>query len=260
MFVGINYHLGEQLLLFAVAFFANMLSSLAGGGAGLLQLPALLFLGLPFALAIATHKIASVALGIGASIRHASSNAISPTFAIFMLVTGLPGVFLGTRAVLFIPEDFARVVLGLLTSGLGIYSFFKKSMGQEHLPKHRSFFGLIVGGLVLFFIGFLNGAFASGTGLFVTVWLIIWFGLDYRRAIASTMLLVGLFWNAVGAASLAMITPVQWTWLPALLAGSLAGGYFGAHLAVTKGNPLVKRTFEMITLLVGISLVASALD
>ena len=56
----------EQLLLFVVSTVANTFSAYAGGGAGLLQLPALIFLGLPFAIALATHKIASVALGIGA--------------------------------------------------------------------------------------------------------------------------------------------------------------------------------------------------
>ena len=59
-----------MLILFIISLIANLLSALAGGGAGLLQLPALLMLGLPFPTALATHKIASVALGAGASIRH----------------------------------------------------------------------------------------------------------------------------------------------------------------------------------------------
>ncbi len=46
----------EQALLFAIALIANTFSSLAGGGAGLIQLPALLLLGLPFSIALATHK------------------------------------------------------------------------------------------------------------------------------------------------------------------------------------------------------------
>ncbi len=251
--------LGEQLLLFLVALTANLLSSLAGGGAGLLQLPALLFLGLPFALAITTHKIASVALGIGASIRHARGQNLSWGFGLFILAAGLPGVILGAHAVLHIPEDVAHIVLGLVTCGLGIYSCCKATLGQEAKIKHRTLLGYLVGGAVLFAIGFLNGSFASGTGLFVTLWLVIWFGMDYQRAIANTMLLVGLFWNATGAFTLALLTPVQWEWLPALLLGSLVGGFIGAHLAITRGNPFIKRVFEIITLSVGASLVISSL-
>ena len=36
--------------------------------------------------------------------------------------------------------------------------------------------------------------------------------------------------------------------------GSLLGGYLGAHLSLAKGNKLVKRCFEMVTILVGLSL------
>jgi uncharacterized membrane protein YfcA len=57
-------------MLFLVSLAANLFSAFSGGGAGLIQLPVLIFLGLPFAVALATHKVASVALGIGATLRH----------------------------------------------------------------------------------------------------------------------------------------------------------------------------------------------
>ncbi|MCB1819707.1 MAG: sulfite exporter TauE/SafE family protein, partial [Gammaproteobacteria bacterium] len=59
----------EQFILFLISLVANLFSAFAGGGAGLLQLPVLIFLGLPFGVALATHKIASVALGVGATLR-----------------------------------------------------------------------------------------------------------------------------------------------------------------------------------------------
>ena len=82
-----------------------------------------------------------------------------------------------------------------------------------------------------------------------------WFGLDYQRAVAHTLVLVGLFWNGSGAITLAILGEPQWSWLPALLLGSLLGGYAGAHLAITRGNRWIKRAFEVITLLVGAKLI-----
>ncbi|GGO88834.1 UPF0721 transmembrane protein [Marinobacterium nitratireducens] len=249
----------EQAGLFVISLLANGLSALAGGGAGLLQLPVLLFLGLSFATALATHKIASVALGIGATLRHLREGHLDLRFCAFILACGLPGVVLGAWTVLRLPEAWTLLALGLLTCGLGLYSLMKKQLGLDYLPRHRDPFGYAVGGLVLCLIGVLNGSLTSGTGLFVTLWLVRWFGLDYQRAVSYVLVLVGLFWNGVGAVTIALQQPPQWPWLPALLAGALIGAYLGAHLSIARGNRLVKRAFETLTILVGIKLTGDGL-
>lgn len=245
----------QQLFLFVVSLIANAFSAFAGGGAGLLQLPVLIFLGLPFAVALATHKVATVALGVGATVRHMRSSTLERYFVLFILAWGLPGVVLGASIILRVPDRAAQVALGVLTIGLGIYSLLKGELGQTHQPRNRSGAGLWWGGLALFFIGVLNGSLTSGTGLFVTLWLVRWFGLDYQRAVAYTLILVGVFWNGSGAVTLGLLGNIRWDWLPALLMGSLLGGYIGAHLAIVKGNRWIKRVFEVVTLLVGTKLI-----
>lgn len=251
-------HLIDQLALFIISLLANLFSAFAGGGAGLIQLPALIFLGLPFAVALATHKIASVALGAGATLRHLREGTLSTRYVILMLAGGLPGVIVGANLILSIPDRIAQFGLGILTISLGLYSLFQPALGQTIEPRNQQWGGLVLGSLVLFVIGVLNGSLTSGTGLFVTLWLVRWFGLDYRQAVAYTLVLVGLLWNGAGAATLAMLGEVRWDWLPALLAGSLLGGFLGAHLALAKGNRWIKRGYEAVTLLVGVSLTLEA--
>ncbi len=245
----------EQFILFLISLVANMFSAFAGGGAGLLQLPVLIFLGLPFGVALATHKIASVALGVGATIRHLREGGLRRRFVLFVLATGVPGVLLGASLILQVPGRYAEIALGALTLGLGVYSVAKGEMGLSEQPRNREGRGLWLGGLGLFGIGILNGSLTSGTGLFVTLWLVRWFGAEYRQAVAYTLVLVGVFWNGTGAVALGILGEVQWIWLPALLAGSLLGGFAGAHLAILKGNRWIKRAFEAVTLLVGIKLI-----
>ena len=245
----------DQLVLFAVSLVANLFSAFSGGGAGLIQLPVLIFLGLPFAIALATHKVASVALGIGATIRHLREGGLERRLVVTILVWGLPGVVLGANVILGVPERMAEVALGCLTAGLGLYSWLNPGLGQTLRPVHRDRHGSLLGGLVLFGIGALNGSLTSGTGLFVTLWLVRWFGLDYRRAIAYTLILVGVFWNSTGALTLGLLGEIRWSWLPALLLGSLLGGYLGAHLAIKSGNRWIKKAFEVVTLLVGLKLI-----
>lgn len=247
--------LPEHFILFVISVLANTFSALSGGGAGLIQFPVLIFLGLTFSVALATHKVASVALGVGAALRYISTSRLEKQFVILLLVAGLPGVVLGGSLILHVPDRCAEIALGILTGSLGIYSFFKPALGQLYRPVHRDKRGYLRGGLMLFLLGILNGSLTSGTGLFVTLWLVLWFGMDYQRAVAYTLILVGLFWNGAGAITLGILGDIRWDWLPALLLGSLIGGYLGSHLALRWGNQWIKRCFEIVTLAIAVKLI-----
>ena len=94
----------EQILIFTISLLANIFSALSGGGAGLIQLPVLIFLGLPFGIALATHKVATIALGIGATARHLRDSHLERQFALFMVLAGVPGVILGASFILLVPD------------------------------------------------------------------------------------------------------------------------------------------------------------
>ena len=185
----------DQLILFVASLAANFFSALSGGGAGLIQFPMLIFLGLPFGVALATHKVASVALGLGATLRHLKTSHLERRFSLIILGAGLPGVVLGAVTILQIPERVATLALGVLTLGLGLYSVFSPRLGMEHAPRNRQGAGLAGGMLGLFVVGFLNG--------------------------------------------------------------SIIGGYLGSHLAIMKGNLWIKRSFEIVTVLIGLKLIFS---
>ena len=244
----------EHLVLFLIAVVANWFSALAGGGAGLIQLPILIFMGLPFSLALATHKIATVALGLGATMRHLREGHLDKLILLVIFLAGAPGVVLGALFILDVNGRHAEIALGILTLMLSLYSWFRPELGLSTSEKHRDVIGLAIGALGLFIIGFANGALSAGSGLFVTLWLVYWFGLEYKLAVAQTLVAVGLGWNGTGAVTMGAVAEVKWDWIPALIAGSLVGGYLGAHTSIQSGNLLIKRLYEVITLLVGLKL------
>lgn len=242
--------------LFVGSLIANTLASLSGGGAGLLQFPLLIFLGLPFSIALATHKIASVALGIGAAYTHIKHKSFSYKVALYLVIVGSLGVIIGANIVLLIPEQIAETALGLMILALGIYSRFKPQLGQQELHRNRHYLGWALGGIGLMVFGVINGSLTAGSGLLVTIFLVRWFGYSYKQAVALTMLCVGLFWNGIGG--IAMIhagAPVYWPWLPALLLGSFIGGGLGAYLTTRVNNRVIKLCFELLTFAVGIKLI-----
>lgn len=248
----------DQIILFFISTIANIFSAFAGGGAGLIQLPVLIFLGLPFSVALATHKIATVALGLGATIRNVKEGHTSWALNGFMLASGIPGVILGAWFIVGVDDRLAEIGLGLLTLGLGLYSIFKPQLGLDDRAKHRDAWGWMIGGFGLFSIGFANGALSAGTGLFATMWLVKWFGLNYKLAVGHTLISVGLFWNASGAVTMGLMETPQWDWLVALILGSLVGGYVGAHMAIRMGSQWIKRAYEVVTIVVGVKLIWGA--
>jgi uncharacterized membrane protein YfcA len=174
--------------------------------------------------------------------------------SLIILGSGIPGVILGASVILKAPEKEALMTLGLLTISLGVYSIFKPKLGIEYTPKNWHGRGLTHGIIGLFVVGFLNGSITSGSGLFLTIWLIRHFGMDYKRAIAYTLVLCGFAWNGTGAVVLGLAGDIAWDWLPALIAGSIIGSYIGSHLAIRQGNQLVKRAFEATTIVIGLKL------
>lgn len=245
------------LAVFFVALIANAISAFSGGGAGLLQLPALLMMGYPFFIALSSHKVATVALGLGAAMRY-QRQSILEWRMILLIIVGAPGVVLGAVAIINVDERISIFSLGVLTLGLGVYSVLKPSLGLTQEAQHRDLKGVIIGGSILLLIAIINGALSSGTGLFVTLWLVRWFGMDYRTAVIHTMLSVGIAWNGIGAISLVSLVSFDAQIVVPLVLGAFLGGVVGAQLAIRKGSSWVKKGFECITIISGIGLIVKA--
>ena len=252
--VSVDNSLHTSISIFLISFFSNTFSAISGGGAGLIQFPALILFGVPYYQALTTHKFATVALGLGGSLRNYKSLRNDISIAWQILIFGLPGVFFGASIVVYVSEQYLYLFLGIISILLAFYSFLKSDLG---LSSHNNKLNLVckIRFLIfIFLIGILNGSISSGSGLLVTILLIKTFGIDFLRAISLTFLTVGIFWNFSGAIFLSKIGLIPSNILIILIIGSFTGGYFGAHLSKLKGNILIKKTFTIVCLLVGISL------
>ena len=254
LFDSVHNSLVKSISIFLISFFSNTFSAISGGGAGLIQLPVLILFGVPYYQALASHKLATVALGIGGSLRNYKSLRNDIFVAWQILIFGLPGVICGAYIVEYISERYLYLFLGLISILLAFYSFFKSDLGLSSSNTNLNLFKKIRFLIFIFIIGILNGSISSGTGLLVTILLIKTFGMDFLRAISLTFFTVGVFWNFTGAIYLSKIGSVPSNLLIILIVGSFTGGYFGAHLSKIKGNIIIKKTFTTVCLLVGISL------
>ena len=250
----------KNIYIFAISFFSNTFSAISGGGAGLIQLPALILFGVPYYQALSTHKVATVALGLGSSIRNYRVLINDVETILQILIFGVPGVVCGTSIVKYISDEYLLFVLGLFSILLALDSFSKSDFGLISKEKKLNFFSKLRLAVLIFIIGILNGSISSGTGLLVTILLIKNKGMDFLRAVSITFFTVGIFWNAVGAISLSKIGILPFNLLIILILGSFIGGLVGAHLSNLKGNKLIKNAFTFVCLTAGISLLIKSIN
>ena len=254
-YVNQNITIIGHFIIFIISYLSNVFSSIAGGGAGLIQLPALILFGIPYYKALATHKIATVALGIGGSIRNYRNLKDNYLIIFQLLISGIPGVILGSYIVSLISDEYLYLILAIFTIILGIYSFIKPNLGLISIQKEIGPFTYLKFNSISFFIGILNGSISSGTGLLVTILLIKAYGLDFLSAISITFLTVGIFWNATGAIALSKLGSLPLNILSILILGSFLGGFSGAHLSNLKGNKFIKKLFTSLCFLIGLTLI-----
>ena len=248
-----------HLILLIVAFAANFLAALSGGGAGFIQFPILIFLGLPFALALGTHKVAVVFLGLGTKKKKRHDlNKFDWRMSMLMIFIGCPAVILGTVSIIEVNDSIAKVVLGLLTIGIGIYNIFKKDFGLIETSQPSTPVQWLVSCTALFSIGFFSGSFSSGAGLFATVCLIKFFGFNIRTAIEQSLIWVGGLWNFVGALTMGTFGQINWSSEPALITGAFLGGYIGTYYGNKMKLKWIKLLFIAVSILSGFMLLISA--
>ncbi|MBQ9273348.1 MAG: TSUP family transporter [Succinivibrio sp.] len=128
-FVGI---ITEQLLLLFFSGLASLLASVSGGGGGLILLPVLVLLGLPYMVALGTHKSGMLLISLGNLVRRRGTGSLNREISLVLLLLGVPGVVAGTYLVSLVPEQVARMILGALSVGMAIYSYCSKKLTAEH--------------------------------------------------------------------------------------------------------------------------------
>lgn len=231
------------LLTFAASFAACFFSSLSGGGAGLILLPVLLFTGLPFINALASHKLAVGFIGIGSTIRYVRGNLIDWRVFWWTALVGLPFVVLGTRFAAAVPGDVMKPLIGGVILAMVLISVAKKAAPALFDPRHLSPRRLLVGSLLMVPAAFYSGWISAGSGVFTTfiyLWLLRY---DQLHATAMTLSANGIFWNGVGALAHVFMGHVIWPLAPGLILGALLGSYLGASLAIRKGNRFLRIMF-----------------
>jgi uncharacterized protein len=237
----------EIALLTAVALVAGTVDAIAGGG-GLLTVPALLAAGLPPHLALGTNKGQSVFGSFAALARFTHAGLVDRPRARVTFPAGLAGAFLGAALVLVVPPATLRPIILVLLAAAALFIGLRPApVPAADAAPIRARARPAVAGLVALAIGAYDGFFGPGTGTFLIVAFVGLLGDGMARASASAKV-VNFASNLAAVVLFASRGIVVWKIAVPMAAAQLAGGWFGAHLAVRRGDALVRKVVVAVAL------------
>ena len=229
-----------------VALVAGTVDAIAGGG-GLLTVPALLAAGLPPHLALATNKGQSVFGSFAALVRFARAGLVDGRRARLTFPLGLAGSLAGAALVLATPPAALRgIVVGLLAFAaafVGLRRGAPARLEDAPPPPHAP----LVAGAIAVAIGAYDGFFGPGTGTFLIVAFVALLGDGLAHASAGAKV-VNFASNLAAVVLFAARGVVLWRIALPMAIAQLAGGWLGAHLAVRRGDALVRRVVVAVAL------------
>jgi uncharacterized protein len=227
-------------LLGIVAFVAATIDALVGGG-GLINVPALLLAGLPPQLALGTNKLSGIAGTATATATFAAARAIRWPLVAGATVAALVGSALGTHVVLHTDPALLRIVVSVLLLLVSLVVTLNPRLGQDvaRAAATRSIWRSSAIGLAL---GFYDGFFGPGTGIFMVFLFVAWLGLDFLGA--TGMAKVANFASNLGSVIVfALAGAIDYRVGTVMAIGAVAGGFTGSRLAIVRGAPFVRYVF-----------------
>jgi hypothetical protein len=249
-----GFSLLQGVILFASAFVAGMINSIAGGGT-LLTFPTLIWLGLDAKEANATSTVALWPGLVGGLFGFRRELERSRPLLVRLGLTSLVGGAVGAGLLIWTPsETFARLVPFLIFFATLLF------MAQEPLtrwlrlettaPDERQR-GWWAGAILFQFCAAVYGGyFGAGNGILMLSALGLLGISDIHRANGLKNFL-GLTLNSAAVVAFAVSGLVRWPQAFVMAAGAIMGGYYGAAIARRLGRTFVRRAVIITGLTIG---------
>lgn len=236
----------ELILLCTVAFCAGFVDAIVGGG-GLLQTPATLLIlpHYPVASIFGTTKIPSLAGTSVAAYKYAKQVKLNYKVLIACVLAAFFAALLGAYCVSLIDNAVIKPVILCILIAVAIYTFFNKQFGIQQHKAHSVKKQVLLAALFGFIIGFYDGLIGPGTGSFLILVFVAVLGFDFIGASAHAKI-VNIATNVAALIYFGSTGHVLFEYAIPMAIFNVAGSYFGAKLALLKGNKFVRIFFLIV--------------
>eukprot|EP01029_Cantina_marsupialis_P024751 TRINITY_DN6429_c0_g2_i3.p1 TRINITY_DN6429_c0_g2~~TRINITY_DN6429_c0_g2_i3.p1 ORF type:complete len:264 (-),score=31.53 TRINITY_DN6429_c0_g2_i3:187-957(-) len=224
-------------------FIAGYIDSIAGGG-GMVQVPVLLYSGIPPVFVLATNKMSGMFGALMATIKYASSKKINWKVVSIAIIPCLIASYIGSKLVMYLPEWIIQWAI-LISIAIAMISLFKKSKNIEEKKIELNKKNIILSTAP---IGFYDGLLGPGTGTYLTISMKKFLNLDFLVATASTKPL-NFATNFGSVVAFFFAGKILWMVALPMAIANILGSYVGSHYAIKGGEKFIKKVLVSVLIL-----------
>ena len=227
----------DILLLVAAGLVGGIVNTLAGG-ASVLTVPALIFVGLPGTMANGTNRVGVFVQNVVAAWRFRAEGVSGFSKSAPVLLPVALGSLLGANVISQVSDATFNRIFGAVMVLLVVPMLRPPPPATSTPPASPRIWSAPVSFVVFFFIGFYGGAIQAGVGLMLILAL-SHAGYDLVQANSIKVVANGAL-TAVAVPVLILHQQVRW--LPAFILslGFIAGGVVGVRVAVRGGERVMR--------------------
>jgi uncharacterized membrane protein YfcA len=234
--------------MFTAAFAAGAINSIAGGGT-LLTFPVLIWLGLDPKVANGTSTVALWPGLFGGLFGYRRELENSSPILIRLGLTSIIGGALGAWLLIWMPSRaFARQVPWLILFATLLFmsnGLINKRLGLGSVEGKQTVLWWTGAIVFQFFSAIYGGYFGAGNGILMLAAMGL-LGINELHRANGIKNFLGICINSIAVLSFAFAGLVVWRDALVMACGALAGGYFGASMAVRIGQVWVRRGVILI--------------
>ena len=243
--------------MLCAAFAAGAINSIAGGGT-LITFPVLIWLGLDPKVANGTSTVALWPGLFGGLFGYRRELENSSPILIRLGLTSIVGGAVGAWLLIWTPSPvFAYLVPFLILFATVLFMFqgvINKRLrigSLEDKPTRLWWTGAII---FQFFSSMYGGYFGAGNGILMLAAMGL-LGLNELHRANGIKNFLGICINSIAVVSFAFAGLVVWQDALVMACGALAGGYFGASMAMRIGQTWVRRGVVVIGLIIFVAMI-----
>ena len=243
------YH---YLLLVGVGFVVGFINTIAGG-ASLISLPVLIFLGLPPSVANGTNRVAIViqtAIGVAG---FKSKGVSTYPYNLYLGLSALLGAILGAYIAVDIRGETFNRILAIIMIAVVLLLIFKPKVSLADLEERVTGKYLWIGVVAFFFFGIYGGFINAGIGFIILLFLNQVNRMTLVRANATKVAVVFIY-TLSALAVFIYNDKILWEVGLVLAIGNGAGAWLSSRISVARGDGFIKTFLVIMVILMAIKL------